>query len=367
MSVQIGAPIRRLERLKDSNAETIGRVATMQSLRVKLLVLLAGVVATLVACLAVYFPRAHMHELESAMRRKATTFSRMLIEQTKSSIAFDDSETAREAFESVAADADVAYLGLFRADGRPLFIQGRGSAAFRATEAPLVEEDEAFVRVTSPVVAPEGPRGRLVVELKKDEIRAQGARYRSAAVGAGVLILLVCALAWIVGSSFARRISAIRGRAAQVAAGDLSRPPLGDAKGDEIGQLARAFDRMVDNIRELTSEIGSAAATLETSCGLFVEMSHEEEARVSASIADARAFAAQLESVPHVQRQCAELSSSLQTAVEYGTSMGAGLSELAGYANDLRRLIGKFKGIDEETSPGAGLPAPVKADAMAGL
>jgi HAMP domain-containing protein len=341
----------------------------MRSLRLKLLILLAGVVATLVGCLALYFPRAHMHELESAMRRKATTYSRMLIEQTKSSIAFDDTETAREAFESVSADADVAYLGLFRADGQPLFIQGRGGGAPRATETSVVEDDEAFVRVTSLVVAPEGPRGELVVELKKDEIRAQGARYRFAAIVAGALILLVCALAWVVGSSFARRISAIRGRAAEVAAGDLSRPPLADSKSDEIGQLARGFEHMVRNLREVTSEIGSAAATLETSCGLFVQMSRQEEARVSASIADARALAARLEGVPQAQQLCTDLSSSLETALEFGTSMGAGLIELAGYANDLRRLIGKFKGIDGEGSRDAAVaaPLPIGADAMAGL
>jgi len=219
--------------------------------------------------------------------------------------------------------------------------------------------------VTAPVVAPEGPRGLLVVELKKDEIRAQGAHYRSAALGAGALIVLVCVVAWIVGSSFARRISAIRGRAAEVAAGDLSMPPLADAKGDEIGQLARAFDTMVGNIRELTSEIGSAAATLEASCGLFVEMAREEEARVSVSIADARALAVKLDGVPQARGFCTDLSTRLEAAVDFGASVGAGLSELAAYANDLRRLIGKFKGIDDETLPAAEVSTTVAADAVA--
>jgi methyl-accepting chemotaxis protein len=338
----------------------------MQSLRVKLLVLLAGVVATLVACLAFYFPNAHMRELESAMRRKATTLSRMLIEQTKSSIAFDDRETAREAFESVAADADVAYLGLFRADGRPLLIQGSSIDARPATDEPLVE-DAARIRVTAPVVAPEGPRGQLVVEFKKDEIRAQGARYRSAALGAGALIVIVCVVAWIVGSSFARRISAIRGRATEVAAGDLSVPPLADTKGDEIGQLARAFDTMVGNIRELESEIANAAATLEASCGLFVEMSQDEEARVSVSIADAHALAAKLNDLPQAKRLCTDLSSRLEMAAEFGASIGAGLSELADYAKDLRQLIGKFKGVNEEAPRGAEVMAPISADTVAEL
>jgi HAMP domain-containing protein len=220
------------------------------SLRLKLFALIAACVAGPTLMMTVYFPATRIAALESALATKASSFARILVDETRSAVAFDDEETAREVFDGIATDADVAFLGLFRADGSPLLAFGTSAVGHLKWRDDVVESRAGDrVRVVAPVLTAEGPRGLLVVELSTARVRAEDVRTRLAAalVGLGALFL-GCVAAWFVGASFGRRVARVKVEAVRVAAGDLSEVRVGDDSPDEIGQLARAFKVMVQNL-----------------------------------------------------------------------------------------------------------------------
>ncbi|HEY2510535.1 MAG TPA: HAMP domain-containing protein, partial [Polyangiaceae bacterium] len=66
--------------------------------------------------------------------------------------------------------------------------------------------------------------------------------------------------AWVIARSLGRRLGAIAAATRAVAGGDLSVAALDDPSADEVGQLARAFNAMSANLRDLLQRIRDAGA-----------------------------------------------------------------------------------------------------------
>lgn len=231
----------------------------------KLLILILLLVSSIVALLAVYLPSRQLAEMQGALEAKTATYGRLVAKQVESAIAFNDQETAREVFESVAQDAEVETLTLFNARGEVL--RARGSMSPELTAKRLgVAAPELIVTPTrivsiAPVVSLEGPRGTLIVELSRAALDAQRASVQrhAALVGLGALLFGGLCASWIA-LSLGNRLRAIAAVADAVAAGDLEQKPV-DAAGsfDEIGRMAAAFNTMLERIRSLVEHIQESA------------------------------------------------------------------------------------------------------------
>ncbi len=248
----------------------------MMGLRWKLFAGIACAVTAPVAAVTAYFPAAHISALEDALLRKAVSFARMSELDVRPAIAFDDAETAGEEFASTATDEDVALLALYRSDGSLIARRGSGDLAPpAATPSPIVTRAAGRVRVVVPVVATEGPRGTLVVELSAARVRAEGARWRRTGLLVGAAALLFgFGIAWMIGSSFGRRIGRVTEHARRVEAGDLSERPIADRSRDEIGQLAGVFHTMVRTIERIVAERTEALRASREQLRGLVETTH---------------------------------------------------------------------------------------------
>ncbi len=125
-------------------------------------------------------------------------------------------------------DGVARYTGMYRSD------RGMWISAF----APIVDA-----------------RGRAIAVLEVDyplEIYFDRLRELDTTIVEASLAAALCAL--VVGLLFARRltrpISRLTGAVARVAAGDLSQPPVPVRSGDEVGRLTRAFNDMVEGLRQ---------------------------------------------------------------------------------------------------------------------
>jgi two-component system, chemotaxis family, sensor kinase CheA len=252
----------------------------------KMLALILLLVAGIVALLAVYLPSRQVSALEIALEAKARTYARLASKQLAPAVAFDDKETAREIFEALAEDADVEALVLL--DARGTLLGARGAAEFQPSElkgpatSELLRATTQRVRVVSPVVSLEGPRGTLVVELSRRGLLDQQRRVRSDAVLVGLAALLLGGVgASLIAISFRRRLRAISRVAEAVAAGNLEQPPLVDAeRPDEIGVVAVAFNAMLAHIRELVAQIRRSALEEQRRLeGLVAERTHDLDER----------------------------------------------------------------------------------------
>lgn len=231
----------------------------------KLLLLILSLLLGVVALLAGYLLSAQVSEMREALESKASTYGRLVSKQVESAIAFDDRETAREVFDSVAQDSDVESLTLFTSKGAVLRAFGSISSAAAAqaanvTERTLVAQGDR-ISVFAPVVSLEGPRGTLVVELST---RRLDASLVAAQRRAGLAFLLAAVFgavgAFTIARSLARRLRAIAGAADAVAAGNLNQKPVSDpGRGDEISVMVTAFNAMLKQLRGLVEHIKLAA------------------------------------------------------------------------------------------------------------
>jgi two-component system, chemotaxis family, sensor kinase CheA len=231
----------------------------------KLLFLILLLVIGIVLLLAVYFPARQIAAMRSALEAEAQTYGRLVSKQIQPAIAFDDQETAREVFESVAQDPDIDSLTLFTATGAVLRARGTLSSAL-GNKKTGVSQQEMIVTserltIVTPVVSLEGPKGTLVIEVSERHLNQQRRDVLRDAVLAGLLALLAGALgAWLIAASLGRRLRAIANAADSVAGGDLNQSPLAvTGKLDEIGTVTVAFNAMMLKIRTLVGQIRQSA------------------------------------------------------------------------------------------------------------
>ena len=244
------------------------------SIFLKLLALIVSLVLGVASLLASYLSSRQMQDMQSELETKAATYGRLTSKQVESAIAFDDKETAREVFDSVAEDRDVESLALFTSRGAVL--QARGALSpnlpgdLKQVSRPLPFASNDRIGIAVPVVSLEGPRGTLVVELSTRRLFEARARILRQAGMACFLAALAGSLgAFLIARSLARRVSAIATVASAVAAGDLSQSPVpNDGPRDEIGVLAGAFNAMLRQLQALIAQIRQSAqeeqARLET-------------------------------------------------------------------------------------------------------
>ena len=222
--------------------------------------LIVGLQLVLVVVLAAYFGDRQVKAMSTRLRTKAETFAALVTTQVRSAVAFDDRETAREAFDALGGDPDLSGIVLFASHGQILERRGTPSAlALRASHgvsALRVFEMPDRLLVVSPVQSLEGPRGMLAFELTKANLYdARHATIRAALLVSVLALALSGTLASLIARSFARRLRAIAAVASRVAAGDLSPQEVSDEREDEIGSLANSVGSMLEQLRRLIADI----------------------------------------------------------------------------------------------------------------
>src|SRR6185503_6635765 len=244
----------------DPSVTTTARRRFLRSIQGRLFGVIFGLIAGVVAFLVGYFPSYYVSSVRDRLEQKAETYSRLVARQVESAVAFDDRATVREVFDAMAADKDIRAIALYDAAGRALFVYGEFADALtvapRAADESRTEQLSSGIRSTVPVISKEGPRGTLVLELSDAALGEERHRIQSVALVVGLAALGVgLAASWLIARSLGKRLRIMTGVTAAVAAGDLAPKPLGDESGDEIGQLARSFDYMINELRRRNADI----------------------------------------------------------------------------------------------------------------
>lgn len=222
----------------------------------KLVGLMLLMTVSQVGFLTLYFPAMQIAALQRGLEQKANTYAKLVAQQVRSAIAFDDKETARETFDALAQDPLVDSIVLFTGDGQPLHTYGTPSDEALAArsgvgQALLFELPDRILSV-APVVSAEGPRGTLTLELSRRTLQSETDKVQQTAIlvgGAAVVLGLLAA--WLIARSISSRIQLVANAATRVAAGALDEPAVVDNQHDEISVMADAFNTMVSQIRGL--------------------------------------------------------------------------------------------------------------------
>jgi two-component system chemotaxis sensor kinase CheA len=260
---------------KDRQMAALGEKGRVKfSIFLKLLLLIVSLVSSIALLLGSYLISRQVGEMRGDLETKAATYGRLVGKEVESAIAFDDRETAREVFDSLAEDQDIESLTLFTAKGTILRARGALSSglpgALRHASQPTAFSLGDRIGVAVPVISLEGPRGTLVVELSTQRLTDSRSKVLRRAAVAALLAAAIGALgAFLIARSIARRLHPIVTVANAVAAGDLGQQPVAeDGARDEIGEMASAFNAMLGQLQGLIAQIRESAreeqARLET-------------------------------------------------------------------------------------------------------
>src|SRR5262249_52142197 len=281
------------------------------SIATKLVGLSVLLVSVLVVVLTTYFSSRQIGEIHDRVQQSAETYGHLLSSQLQSPIAFRDRETARQVLDSLEIGPDVESAVVFTARGDALYAIGIPKPELATLVGSIGDQRSVIsnpgsVIAIAPIVSPEGPRGAVAIELSTARASAsqRTVTWIGIAVGGGAVgIGLFSAVP--VARSLVRRLSTA---AARISSGELDGAHLADESYDELGMLARAFDRMVVQLRELFEGIRQRSTELsDANHQLVREMS--ERARVEVELRHAQ----KLESIGRLASGIAhELNTPLQ-------------------------------------------------------
>lgn len=218
------------------------------SLRWKVFTLVTALIVVPVTILVAIFAQSLVGVLRESNIQKARSIGKIAAAHVASAIALDDVDTAREAFASIKEDPDLVGFDLYRSDGT-LFFSGHPDDAAAMPRVAGIVFDPQYVEVSSAIITKAGPRGVLRLAFATSGMHAAVHEVRMSALYVALAALaLGISAGGFAAAKFGRRVARVKERAEEIARGHFSMTPLDDRSGDEIGQMARAFQRMVGNV-----------------------------------------------------------------------------------------------------------------------
>jgi methyl-accepting chemotaxis protein len=340
-----------------------GGAARAVPLRHKLRASIAGV--SLVLALFTVF-LAHVRS-RRPLEEHATRLQRALLADARASLASADAAGVAELGERarrLEIAERVARIGPGPGTAAPTWLgaeelrwiaSGGEAGDSRGLDSPHVF---AFVRLAD---------GSAVVAATPWS-RLPGAQSGSGVVFAAVLALAV-AISWALASVLARDIgdaaSQLRTQADRVASGDLRRGFVLESE-DELGDLARSFERMVGWLRETVGRVAEAAEGVAVTAreleGVGSEVAEATAEQVS-GVGSARGSVEELrEAVAGIASQAASLGESVEESSSTGMELRATGEELNRTARSLSERVEEVRGALVEASARV---AEVKGEAEA--
>jgi methyl-accepting chemotaxis protein len=132
-------------------------------------------------------------------------------------------------------------------------------------------------------------------------------------------------LAWWLGRRLTEPLDALRQRMVEIAdgGGDLTQR-VDESTADEVGELARAFNRFVDKVAGTIRDIGAAAGSLAVSASGVAQVADGLSGRAGRSRDQAR----------HAHQAAADISSGMSSAAAGAEQMGSAIREIARSASE---------------------------------
>ncbi|HEY5951293.1 MAG TPA: methyl-accepting chemotaxis protein [Kofleriaceae bacterium] len=220
--------------------------------------------------------------LTEALETKAKPVVELAAHQMAAALELDDREQMTRQLNGLIKDPDVQYAALFDNKGALVSQVGNpggiGSVEPLVTEQPTARHVGGILRIDAPVASTKSKATLVAAFGFATAVKAE----RDALLLRTVLIAVVIGLfgagiGVLYGGALGRRLRRIAVESERIAQGDLSRPLLQDTRRDEIGRMARAFDRMVASQRELVRQMNETVLQLNTTAGQFRATAQQQE------------------------------------------------------------------------------------------
>lgn len=229
-------------------------MTVFRSIRFKLILIILGVSLTGLLMVSVSLFLNFKSMSKDILAEQLTTLSRVIGESNAGALAFDDEKTAHESLNTLNSVSNVNVACLYDAKGQlfAFFFRENTSASCAeavADQAHQVNIDGQFAEVQTEIIQGGQKIGIIYLKSSLDPMRQfLGRQLIFVGVTVGLAALLTVLLAWWQQRVISNPILEIRNVAdtiEQQGSYELRATHTGE---DELGQLATAFNRMLDKI-----------------------------------------------------------------------------------------------------------------------
>ena len=245
------------------------------SFRVRLALTMSALILLIAAAIYLYLPRKLEDEAIALISHKAETLAQLTAFTIHPAIYFHDRAALDEALSGTRRDKDVAYVIVRDPGGRTL----ASVHPERETGANGVSRDGMLYEIVTPIGDGGRELARLHIGMSLARLNRELAEMRIA-IGLLSAFILAAGLiaAALVSNLLTRPLREVAAGARRLAAGQLGhRVPAG--RGDEIGQLAAAFNDMAARIAERDASLRQLSRRL-------LSVQEQERVRIAREVHD---------------------------------------------------------------------------------
>ncbi len=241
-------------------------------LAIRMVTLFALLVAAIAVFMIVFFPGRMESQARRSANQRAIAIATVMATAAGPAVEFDDEDNAAQLLRWLESTPEAAYAILRRSDGTVL-ATWHGERAPAQQLVPTTPSDEGaparpvtqlrpdVLDVAAPVVGLGGASGSLEAGFSLATLAADKATARRTVALATVAVLaiglFVCVL---LASILVKPIREVTAAAQRIASGDS--PPSLDLSGqgrDEVGQMAVALDRMLNQLQDANRKVVDAS------------------------------------------------------------------------------------------------------------
>lgn len=225
------------------------------SLRMRLVALTSLLLLVVSTFLAVFFPARMGDVLRRYMEVRIASLAQVATSAVAPGIEFDDVHNVQESLEGLRTVADFAYAVVRRANGTVMVSinpERAPEGRVEPSDNGVITYQNGMIRLDRLVRCKGGGTGTLTLGFSLLGLQhEQHSQERMVTLVSVLVFLLGCGINYLIGTILVGPLRVMTRVALRIASGDLSQPNLGISRGDEVGQMAAAFDRMLQLLRSL--------------------------------------------------------------------------------------------------------------------
>ena len=235
------------------------------SIRTKLVAAISLQIGLIALSIFLYFPQRMEQQAFEAVAARARSISAMTALGAEAGLYFGDPAAVEEAVGIARQNPDLAYLVVQDRHGSiwASFNYYEVQRAHAPGAAPGVSQDGRLYRLSAPVLADSAEIGRIYLGLSLEELQGRVRQTRKGIAWASLMVFLVgIGTVFVVSTVITRPLGRITEATHQIARGDLTQR-VRLASRDEVGRLARSFNRMVERLGAAYHELEATNGSLE--------------------------------------------------------------------------------------------------------
>ncbi len=238
----------------------------LRGIREKLIVGCSLLIAAIATFVFFAGPRRMQMQAMIGLVARAEAIRDMTAYSLGAALFLEDTAAVDEVLTGAARGRDVALLRVIRPRGRTFVYRSHALADGLPQEVragSYVTADDRFYVTSAPIRKGTADVGMLVVALSLDHVYRDVARARIVAGAVGLAIFIIgVGVVYAISTRVTRPLNELSVIAERIAEGDFAHRAL-ETSDEEIAQLVRAFNRMVDSLHSAQDELGNTNRELE--------------------------------------------------------------------------------------------------------